>query len=102
VSVRYAFQRAPSRWRRWHLIAIGAAVGAGVTLVVAAAPASVPDQEQACSVLRAGGSLDPQQAIDVVVQHGAALGNVAFRCPPVEVPGRQHLPAVPVTVVYPP
>jgi hypothetical protein len=101
VSRRYAFHGAPSRWRRWHLLVLGAAAGAGITLAVTAARAEERSfAEEACAVVRAGGDLDPRQAVDIVVQHGGLIGAVKFRCPPVE-PGR-FLPPVPVTVVYPP
>jgi hypothetical protein len=103
MTPRYAFQRPPSHWRRWHFLAVGAAAGAGLVLAVAAARAdSGPDRgfaEEACTVLRVGGSLDPNQPVDVIVRHGNELGAVKFRCPP-DMPGRR-LPAVAVTVVYP-
>jgi hypothetical protein len=104
VTQRYAFafQRPPSRLRRWHLLAVGAAAGAGIALAVTAAWADTGHSfaEEACAVLRAGGDLDPSQPVDVVVQHGGQLGAVRFRCPP-DTPGR-FLPPALVTVVYPP
>jgi hypothetical protein len=100
MSQHYMFQRPPSRWRRWHLLVLGVAAGAGITLAVTARAEERSFAEEACAVVRTGGDLDPRQAVDIVVQHGGLIGAVKFRCPPVE-PGR-YLPPVPVTVVYPP
>jgi hypothetical protein len=114
MTPRYMFQRSPSRVRRWHLLALGAAAGAGIALAVTAARAQgwqpSPDvapialwAQGVCAGLRGqhGGDrpmVDPHQPIDVRVLRRGAEG-AAFRCPPIE-PGHM-LPAVPYLVDYP-